>query len=334
MSNIYNILKKLVSHTFNPELRNEVWRWLITPSRTQEKEEALYSLWNEYPTGADTDARQAYEETCKRIGYDRHRNKFSLFGKKLARIAAILIIPLLSITGSLYYVHKYSTGTEWVQCVVPDGEKEEFILPDGSKVNINSGSMLIYPEKFRGPTRSVFLLGEANFTVKKNEDYPFIVKTSYLKIKALGTKFNVQAYSENDKIITTLEQGAIKIDKIIEDENSFILSPNEQLEYNYRTGEFAKRVIQAANYSGWAKGELNLINMSLKDMLTTIEREYAVHFIIPPQLLKPDLYTIKFPQQESIDKIMKILTLTVGGISYDIKDNIISIYPLKKKGRT
>ena len=151
-------------------------------------------------------------------------------------------------------------------------------------------------------------------------------------MQALGTKFNVQAYIESDKIITTLENGAVKVDKTTEDENSFILSPNEQLEYNYRTGAFEKRMINAANYSGWTKGELNFMNQPLKEILATLQREYAVQFVINAHLFTSDLYTIKFSQQESIDNIMNILTLTVGGLKYDIEDNIITIQSLKKKG--
>ncbi|MCD8267116.1 MAG: FecR domain-containing protein [Parabacteroides sp.] len=221
-----------------------------------------------------------------------------------------------------------------IQCFVPEGEKQELTLPDGSRVNINAGSILLYPKEFKGKTRSVYLTGEANFSVEKDKKHPFIVNTSYLKVQALGTKFNVQAYTEDDKITATLENGAIKIDKIIEDGNSFILSPNEQLEYNYRTGVFEKREINVANYSGWTQGELNFINQPLKEILATLQREYAVQFIVNPHLLVSDLYTIKFTTHENIDAIMKILTLTVGDITYEIDENIITIQPQKKKGKT
>lgn len=330
MSKAYKILHNLVCHTFNPELRNRVWQWLITPSK--EKDEALYSLWNKYPLAADQGTYQSFKETRRKIKNARQETRLYRITKTIARAAAILIIPLLSIVGSYLYIQTYTTETELIQCFVPDGEKKELILPDGSKANVNSGSILIYPKKFKGNTRSIYLSGEANFTVQKDKEHPFIVKTNYIKVQALGTKFNVQAYIESDKIITTLENGAVKVDKTTEDENSFILSPNEQLEYNYRTGAFEKRMINAANYSGWTKGELNFMNQPLKEILATLQREYAVQFVINARLFTSDLYTIKFSQQESIDNIMNILTLTVGGLKYDIEDNIITIQSLKKKG--
>lgn len=332
MSKTYKILHNLVNHTFDLELRDKVWQWLISPSKQKEKEEALLSIWEEYPMEATPEIYHSLKATQRKIRKNITPQKRYTLVHKLLRVAAILIIPLLSIVGSYLYIQQNMYDPEMIQCFVPEGEKQELILPDGSTVNINSGSILIYPKEFKGDTRTLYLMGEANFTVKKDKEHPFIVSTSYLKVQALGTKFNVQAYSESDKIITTLENGAVKVDKIVEDENSFILSPNEQLEYNYKTGIFEKRIINATSYSGWTKGELNFINQPLKEILATIQREYAVQFVINPRLFTSDLYTIKFQRHEKIDNIMKILTLTVGHLKYEIEDNIITVYSLKKKG--
>ena len=68
------------------------------------------------------------------------------------------------------------------------------------------------------------------------------------------------------------------------------------------------------------------------EILATIQRKYAVDFVINPRLFTPDLYTIKFRQYESINTVMKILTMTVSGLSYEIEDNIITIQSQKKKG--
>ena len=332
MSKASKILYNLVNHTFDPGLRNKVWQWLVTPSNQKEKEEALLSIWEEYPTEADQTTHRSLKATQEKIRQSQSARKQRSLIYRLSRVAAILIIPLLSIAGSYLYIRQHTYTPEMIQCYVPEGEKQQLMLPDGSVVNINSGSVLIYPKEFKGDTRTLYLMGEANFSVQKDKEHPFIVNTSYLKVRALGTKFNVQAYSKSDKIITTLENGAVKVDKIVEDENSFILSPNEQLEYNHKTGIFEKRIINAATYSGWIKGELNFINQPLKEILATIQRVYAVDFVINPRLFTSDLYTIKFNRQEDINTIMKILTMTVSGLSYEIEDNIITIHSLKKKG--
>lgn len=332
MSKTYKILHNLISHTFDPELRIKVWQWLVNPSNQKEKEEVLLSIWNEFPTKADANTYRSLKATQEKIRQNQSPHKRHSLIHKLSRAVAIFVIPLLSIAGSYLYVKHNTYDPELIQCFVAEGDKQELVLPDGSIVNINSGSTLIYPKEFKGSTRTLYLTGEANFTVKNDKEHPFIVSTGYLKVQALGTKFNVQAYAESDKIITTLENGAVKVNKMEDDGNSFILSQNEQLEYNYKTGKFEKRIINAANYSGWIKGELNFINMPLKEILATIQRKYAVDFIISPRLFTSDLYTVKFRQQEDIHTVMKILTMTVNDLTYEIEDNIITIYSLKKKG--
>lgn len=332
MSKASKILHTLVNHTFDPTLRVKVWQWLVNPSHSKEKEEALLSIWNEYPAEANPDTYRSLKATREKIRRSSSANKQYSLAHKLLRIAAIWIIPLLSIAGSYLYIKQNTYSPELIQCYVPEGASQELTLPDGSTVNINSGSILIYPKEFKGNTRTLHLIGEANFTVRKDPEHPFIVSTSYLKVQALGTKFNVQAYSESDKITTTLENGVVKVDKIDNESHSFILSPDEQLEYNHKTGIFEKRKIKAANYSGWTKGELNFINQPLKEILATIQRKYAVDFVINPRLFTPDLYTIKFRGHENIETVMKILTMTVSGLSYEIEDNIITIHSLKKKG--
>lgn len=329
MSKTYKIVRNLVSHTFDPELRAKVWQWLVDPANEKEKDDALLSLWNDYPPGADATTYRSLKATREKIKGIRPVQKRYSRLYKLSKVAAIFLIPLLSAAGAYVYIERNTYNPELIQCFVPEGEKRELLLPDGSTVNINSGSTLIYPEAFKGSTRTLYLTGEANFSVRKDKKHPFIVSTSYLKVQALGTKFNVQAYPGSDKITTTLENGAVRVNKIGENENSILLSPNEQLEYNYKTGIFEKRMIHAANYSGWIKGELNFINMPLKEMLAVIQRKYVVDFVINPRLFTSDLYTIKFPPQEDIHTVMRILTTTVHGLVYEIDDHTITIYPKK-----
>lgn len=333
MSKAYKILHNLIHQTLPRSLQDEVRKWLVSPSKQEEKEKVLYDLWNEMPAEASAETYSSLKLTRDKIRKTQRPYKQYSIARKLLRAAAILIIPVLSVVGSYLYINEAISEPEMIQCFVPEGEKQELTLPDGSKVNINSGSFLFYPQKFKGETRSVYLIGEANFTVQKDKKHPFIVKTNHIKVRALGTKFNVEAYHESDRVITTLENGAVKVDKLTEDkDHSFILSPNEQLEYNLKTGVFEKRKINAASYSSWTKGELNFINQPLKEILATLQREYAVQFVINARLLTPDLYTIKFTQHESIDTIMNILTLTVGGLEYNIEDNVITVKSLKKKG--
>ena len=242
-------------------------------------------------------------------------------------------MPLLSIWIAYLYIQPDEKPVELVEYFVPKGEQRQITLPDGSIAHLNSGTLLIYPQKFANDMRSVYLMGEANFDVKKDSQHPFIVKTSHLKVRVLGTKFNVHAYPEDKKTIATLESGSIVVQKS-NDEDIITLSPDEQLEYDNPTGEFNKKIIDASLYSGWTKGELNFAGMTLKDIFTTIERIYNIHIIVPPHLATTDVYTIKFKHKVPIKDVMNIVTKTIGSIDYKVEDeNVLLIYsPQNKKG--
>ena len=92
-----------------------------------------------------------------------------------------------------------SLEEDLVECYIPTAEIRELTLPDGTYVMLNSKSILLYPEKFTGETRSVYLIGEANFKVKPDKKHPFIVKANDYQVTALGTEFNVNAYPENKR---------------------------------------------------------------------------------------------------------------------------------------
>ena len=109
----------------------------------------------------------------------------------------------------------------------------------GSLVHLNYGSRIKYPQNFLGETRGVTLVGEGYFEVAHNPDKPFIVTTSGINVRALGTEFNVNAYPENHVIATTLVKGKVLVEEIQNNGNLRVikeLSPGWHVEYDNKTG--------------------------------------------------------------------------------------------------
>lgn len=333
MTNIEQLIHILLSNFLSADIRRKILLWLIRPRMQEEKAEILFSHWNETPAGADESTFHSYRQTWKKInaeGKKASRPKFARIWK-----AAIFLIPLISAAAAYLYVENYKRGMEQVECIVPYGNHRTLTLPDGSRVNLNAGSILIYPRRFSGQRRTVFLSGEGNFSVAKNPRKPFIVATSHLSVEAVGTKFNVNAYPQSSRITTTLESGAVRVSKTGHDDVSYLLKPKQQLEYDPLNDTFRKRIINPNLYSGWTKGELNFIQQPLTEILSVLEREYNVKFIVSLPHIPSDLYTIKFRQRDDINKIMNIVTLTVGKVNYRIEaDRTITLYASnsKKKG--
>ena len=92
---------------------------------------------------------------------------------------------------------------------IPRGGIYHLVLEDGTTVWLNAATTFKFPSHFTGKKREVYLDGEAFFNVAKDKKHPFIVKSGKHKVKVLGTRFNVCAYTEDDHITTTLKSGKV-----------------------------------------------------------------------------------------------------------------------------
>lgn len=241
MSNAHKIIKNFTSDKFSPELKEKLWKWLVDSSEQAEKDEALMELWEDQNFKADASTERSYQNFRRKIAPRQRKATARYTLRKWLQVAAVLLVPLLSMIASYLYIQSNEEHTELVEYYVPRGEQKQVTLPDGTTAYLNSGTLLVYPQKFTGDIRSVYLIGEANFDVKKDKQHPFIVKTNHLKVKVLGTKFNVHAYAEDEKTTTTLESGSVVVQKA-NNEDIITLTPNEQLEYDNPSGEFNKRL--------------------------------------------------------------------------------------------
>ncbi|GGW29060.1 FecR family protein [Arenibacter certesii] len=117
---------------------------------------------------------------------------------------------------------------------VPNGERVDLMLSDGTKVILNSGTSLRYPVQFLGSeSRQVFLDGEAFFMVAKDSHSPFVVNTEDIKVRVLATKFNWSSYPEDQFVNTTLIEGSISVynsSQTFDSSNACVLEPGHKAE--------------------------------------------------------------------------------------------------------
>jgi transmembrane sensor len=141
------------------------------------------------------------------------------------------------------------------------GSKSKVQLPDGSVVWLNAGSKLTYNKDFGIETREVTLIGEGFFDVTKNKEKPFIISTSSIKIKVLGTAFNVKAYPEDKQTETSLIRGSIEVTIRNRPNDKIILSPSEKLVVENDIARLEKNNRQQERKTGnIARTELPVIN--------------------------------------------------------------------------
>ncbi|ETN96099.1 FecR family protein [Zhouia amylolytica] len=200
------------------------------------------------------------------------------------------------------------------------GEKKEIILPDGSKVILNSDSHIRYPDQFRGDKRLVYLEGEALFDVTHDETKPFIVKTNGIDIKVLGTSFNVKSYEEDENIETTLITGKVEI--LEEDqEESIFLKPSQKATFNKVSTELVVAEVKSDEIIAWQKGVLVFNETPMKQVISDLERKYDVVFEIGSPSLLEYKYTGTF-NNLTIEEVVKLLKYS-SPVNYDMKGNQI-----------
>lgn len=162
----------------------------------------------------------------------------------------------------------------------PRAGRYNFILPDGSKVWLNSASELRYPTVFDSTGREVQLQGEGYFEIAKltrnNQRVPFSVQSRDQEVKVLGTKFNINNYANELNCTTTLIEGSVSVTNR-KDNKQTLLKPDEQLKLAGSASILHK--VDAAASIGWKDGLLVLDKMDFPEIARIIERNYDVNFV-------------------------------------------------------
>lgn len=320
MKNYIQQLIELFGHNdYSLGVRKKVQQWLAHEEHVDEKNEALRVLWKqageqEIPRGMQQSIRRMQQNVGIQSATPDKRIQLFIW-----RVAAIFLLAVSTV--SIYLMlEKDRPQKDLLEHYIPTAEIRELTLPDGTHVMLNSKSTLLYPDQFTGDTRSVYLIGEANFKVKPDKEHPFIVKANDFQITALGTEFNVNAYPENNELVATLLEGSVKVEFNNLNSN-VILKPNEQLAYNKQTRKSLLQIPEMEDVTAWQRGELVFSNMCLEDIFTSLERKFPYAFVYSLHSLKSNTYSFRFQEQATLEEVMEIMSQVVGDVKYVIKGN-------------
>lgn len=197
------------------------------------------------------------------------------------------------------------------------------VLPDGTKVSLNSGSTLEFPDHFATDERIVNLKGEAFFDVVKSNGKPFIVKTNDLSIKVLGTKFNVKSYDNESNTYTTLLEG--KIELSTNNEHKAVL-PGEQVVFDKKTDILNIKEIDTEPIVAWVDDMFYFDRTPLEDIMRSMSRWYGVEirYADDSPNIKKTVFSGKVRMYTHPEDILRKLEKT-GGLNFELNNNIITI---------
>lgn len=320
---------------------------LITRPKNEERQQEEWAkLWNEI---------EKLEQQSKQRAPHFWKTKL----KEGYKIAAALVVAV----GLSWFLFSQFQKTDYNTLVVPYGARTNITLADGTKIWLNSGTTLKYPTVVDQKNVDVFLEGEAFFEVTHINHRKFNVKTSSLNIQVLGTSFNVKSYEDDEQIETTLVNGSIKIEGMLDDQSfkePILLKPHQQATFIKGTKDFQiKRVakrkehekntdlpvdtnlvrikskpsltifekVQVEDYTSWKDHVLVFKSERLDDLVKQMERWYNVEIVIKDERLKSSRYTGTF-DNETIEQAIEALSLSLP-FDYKIDKNHIEILTQK-----
>lgn len=281
----------------------------------------------------------------------KHRNLRRRHRLWKAAVAALLIA---AVGGALlFFLEKKQVGGElqWQQTVTTNGMRTMLRLADGTRLWLNAGSALRYPDNFDRKTREVYLSGEAYFDVVHDAGRPFIIHTDGMEVKVLGTEVDVRAYKEEQYAVATLIRGAVEVMVRRQDDiKRVLLKPNQKVEVykpavvpgaagkpaeKHRiqtgTGVVPEAIVVAPvvmkdsliSETAWRENTLLFDDETLQSLAMRLERWYGVTISINDSTLALERFTGR-ADNIPVEKLLDILQL-LKPFHYTIRDKRIVI---------
>ncbi|HUN01527.1 MAG TPA: FecR family protein [Niabella sp.] len=337
------ISRKLSGEATEEEIR-ELEDWLKNHPQDQYFSAVLNEYWQGHTQiSIDTNEKNIHFEQILKLAEteatdtNKYLKKFKIIRLKYLWPAASIVFIIVGflLWSSMFSLRKTN------EVAVAKGAKTQIILPDGSKVWLNSASKLRYSKNFNTKSREVTLEGEGFFDVIRDSARPFIVHTRAIDIHVLGTSFNVKDYGSDKAIETTLIKGLIEIvNKSDTHPSKIILHPKEKLIFNkviesQKKENFSKsdyhivslpktKPDTAINETSWIHNRLVFEGDTFRELAKKMERWYNVEIIFYNEKTANFRLRGVF-EDESLDQAMKGLQM-IAPFSFKVNGNKIEIY--------
>jgi transmembrane sensor len=227
--------------------------------------------------------------------------------KVALKYAAITIFAFIAVNLLRPYTHT-EKEVRYSEIIVPYGQMSQLTLSDSTRIWLNSGTILRYPDRFAESSRSVFIEGEAYFEVAKMNDKPFTVNTSDIKVEVLGTAFNLSAYQNDAATSVTLVEGKVAVQN-----NAGItiaqLIPGQMGTKSKNETKVAVRNVETGFYAAWTEGKIYFDDEPLDQIAVKLERWFNVEITFADKKLKSQRFTGTILKNKPVDQIMQALEL-------------------------
>lgn len=277
------LISRYLSRQASPADMEILEDWLDASQHNRETLQRLEKIWgmplsDEYITGTERIRDQIWAAGTEeeRVGkMEIHR---MLFVSRGLKIAAVVILLLTGAWFSTEFLKDRSVmlpkSMVWFEKVNYSGQRSSHLLPDGTKVWMNTESRLTFPEQFSDTLRQVQLVGEAYFEVATNDKIPFVVTTAEVSTLVLGTSFNVRAYPEEHVIKVAVLEGKVKVHA--GQNEGMVILPGDEIVARKDDLNLTKQAFQYISSFGWKEGVLVFDGVGFNEFRHSLEKWYGV----------------------------------------------------------
>ncbi len=295
---------KIIKHIVEQDYRKnpkELLDWVGKSEENKKKFIGYRNLWALMQQGNEIDSSTVSTE-LQNFKNRIHKKDRRLTLYSFRKYAAVIVF-LLTLGGG-YFLGHYNFKNEkdtYTTIACAYGDKTSMVLPDSSKVWLNSGSTLRFNNNFQKSKREVFLEGEAYFSVVKDKTRPFRVSTPDASVEVLGTEFNLKAYKEEDQVSATLISGKINFASSLK---KTTLLPSQKLVYNK---DSQKTTVYKLSDSypeiEWKDGRMVFRNESLESLELKLERWFDVDITFADDAVKKQCFTGSLERESILDAL-------------------------------
>jgi transmembrane sensor len=222
----------------------------------------------------------------------------------IAAAAAVLMISL-GFYLSWPLLGKRILPSDLTTIAVPDHQKKQITLADGSKVWLNAGSELRYPKTFNGKSREIYLSGEAYFDIQHDDSKPFLIHTGKVLTTVLGTAFNIKEDKNTHTIEVTVTRGKVSV----ADEGKLlgILTPNRQLSINLLNRIPTEKIVDAKAVIAWQDADILFDDITFADAAIQLQQHFHVKIAFSNARLKNCRFSGSTLDGDNLEKILKVI---------------------------
>ena len=318
---IYNALKRYIHGLYTKEDVKALSNQSDLKSSLPYIEKEMDQIWDELSSMETVPNKlKEYQEEARILLKIKENPSQKINLTRLVKYAAVVALILISGWGIFISINN-PKEIIYTEIKVNNAEHKEIVLPDSTKVILNAGSYIRYPNDFDGKTRDIQIDGEAFFDVYKDQNKPFIVHTQKVDIKVLGTAFNVKSYNNDEQVTVSVQSGKVQVDM---EEAMTRLIANEQLVLDKQTGEFQRKNEDVKLATSWINGGLYFNKTPIHSVVQELERMYNCRITFQEGAIY-DVIIYGEHDNKSLESVLKSIQYTTD-IKYKKKGNQIVLY--------